>query len=87
MKLREAGPIPPTFDLMRFLSSSIAFMTHLCDVGVYFNEHRIGRVKKSSGTPKTISLPTVMKRSSPLDVMNVRGVQSQRESSACDVYT
>ncbi|KAH0825764.1 hypothetical protein J3R83DRAFT_8923 [Lanmaoa asiatica] len=76
MTLREAGPIPPAFDFMRFLASSITFMVHLNDVAVYFDEHRIGHIKKSPGVAKTIDLPKGLKRSSQSNVMNVKGVQS-----------
>lgn len=86
MTLREAGPIPPAFDFMRFLASSITFMVHLIDVGVYFDEHRIGHVKKSPGVAKAVDLPKGLKRSSQLNIMNIKGVQSHREFSPGNLY-
>ena len=83
MTLREAGPIPPAFDFMRFLASSITFMVYLNDVGVYFDEHRIGHIKKSPGVAKAVDLPRGLKRSSQSNIMNVKGAQSHRESSPC----
>ena len=86
MTLREAGPIPPAFDFMRFLASSITFMVHLNDVSVYFDEHCIGRINKSPGVAKAIDLPRGLKRSSQLNVMNVKAVQSHREFSPCCLH-
>ncbi|KAF8128969.1 hypothetical protein EV363DRAFT_1220883 [Boletus edulis] len=76
MTLREAGPIPPAFDFMRFLTSSITFMVHLNDVSVYFDEHRIGHIRKSPGVAKAVELPRGLKRSSQSNIMNIKGVQS-----------
>ncbi|KIK92678.1 hypothetical protein PAXRUDRAFT_829728 [Paxillus rubicundulus Ve08.2h10] len=75
MTLREAGSIPPAFDFMRFLASSITFMVHLNEVGVFFDEHRIGHIKKSPGLPKALDLPRALRRSSDQKVMNVKGIQ------------
>ena len=80
MTLREAGPIPPAFDFMRFLASSITFMVHLNDVGVYFDEHRIGYIKKSPGVAKAVDIPRGLKRSSQSGIVNVKGAQSHRKS-------
>ncbi|KAG8215924.1 hypothetical protein J3R82DRAFT_7898 [Butyriboletus roseoflavus] len=76
MTLREAGPIPPAFDFMRFLTSSITFMVHLNDISVYFDEHRIGHIKKSPGVAKAVDPPRGLKRSSQSNIMNVKSVQS-----------
>ncbi|KIJ62083.1 hypothetical protein HYDPIDRAFT_176650 [Hydnomerulius pinastri MD-312] len=76
MTLREAGPIPPAFDFMRFLASSITFMVHLKEVGVFFDDYRIGYLKKSPGVAKAVDLPKGLKRSSSLNIMNVKGIQS-----------
>jgi len=83
MTLREAGPIPPAFDFMRFLASSITFMVHLDDIAVYFDEHRIGHIKKSPGVAKAVELPRRLKRSSQSNIMNIKGVQSHCGSSPC----
>ncbi|KAI9569150.1 hypothetical protein HD554DRAFT_2093508, partial [Boletus coccyginus] len=63
MTLREACPIPPAFDFMRFLALSSTFMVHLDDIAVYFDEYRIGHIKKSPGVGKAVDLPKGLKRS------------------------
>ncbi|KAF9219210.1 hypothetical protein BS17DRAFT_798263 [Gyrodon lividus] len=85
MTLREAGPIPPAFDLMRFIASSITFMVHLNEVGVFFDEHRIGHIKKFPGPAKAIDLPKGLRRSSDQNIMNVKSVQSQPISIKAEV--
>ncbi|KAH7882874.1 hypothetical protein F5I97DRAFT_1930497 [Phlebopus sp. FC_14] len=76
MTLREPGPIPPAFDFMRFLASSITFMIYLKEVGVFFDDYRIGHLKKSPGPSKSMDLPKGLKRSSNLNIMNIKGIQS-----------
>ncbi|KAG6375835.1 hypothetical protein JVT61DRAFT_2694 [Boletus reticuloceps] len=76
MTLREAAPIPPLFGILRFLASSVTFMTHLNDVSVYFDEHRIGYIKRSLGVAKDVDLPNGLKRSSESKIMNVMAVRS-----------
>jgi hypothetical protein len=83
MTLREAGSIPPAFDFMRFLASSITFMVHLNEVGVFFDEHRIGHIKKSPGLPKALDLPRGLRRSSDQNVMNVKAIQFCRAFCLC----
>ncbi|KAG9310114.1 hypothetical protein JVU11DRAFT_9726 [Chiua virens] len=85
MTLREAGPIPPAFDFMRFLASSITFMVHLNDVAVYFDEHCIGHIKKSPGIAKSVDFPKGLKRSSQSNVMNIKSVRSHSIRIKADV--
>ncbi|KAF8552603.1 hypothetical protein OG21DRAFT_1443221 [Imleria badia] len=73
--LREAGPIPPALDFLRFLASSITFMVNLRDVGVFVAEHCIGRIKKLPGTVQGVCVSGQLKRSSPLSIMNVKEIQ------------
>ncbi|KAI6015244.1 hypothetical protein F5J12DRAFT_816858 [Pisolithus orientalis] len=78
MTLREPGPIPPAFDLMRFLASSITFMVHLNDVSVYFDRFRIGHLKKSTGVSRTLDIPKGLKKSSGLNIMHIQNIQSHQ---------
>ncbi|KAH0828805.1 hypothetical protein J3R83DRAFT_3253 [Lanmaoa asiatica] len=63
--LREPGQMPGVIDLMRFLATSITFMVHLKDVGVFLNEHCIGHIEKFPGMAKAVDLPVALERSSP----------------------
>jgi hypothetical protein len=80
MPLREAGPIPPALEFMRFLASSITFMVNLREVGVFVDEHCIGRIKKLPGTIKAVGVPGGLKHYTPLNTMNVKKIQCHRES-------
>ncbi|KAF8549066.1 hypothetical protein OG21DRAFT_1500623 [Imleria badia] len=76
MPLREAGPIPPALDFLRFLASSITFMVNLREVGVFVNGHCIGRIKKFPGTVQGVGIPGELRLSSrPLSIMNVKEIQ------------
>lgn len=76
MTLREASPIPPAFDLMRFLASSITFMVYLNDVSVFFDDHRIGHLTKSAGAARVVNIPKGLKKSSGLNIMRIQTIQS-----------
>lgn len=78
MTLREPSPIPPAFDLMRFLASSITFMVHLTDVSVYFDHFRIGHLTKTTGLPQTLDIPKGLKKSSSLSIMHIQNIQSHQ---------
>ncbi|KAF8415202.1 hypothetical protein L210DRAFT_3465017 [Boletus edulis BED1] len=75
LPLREASPIPPPLEFMRFLASSITFMVNLRELGVFFDEHCIGCIKKFPGTIQPVPVPGELKRSSPLNIMNVIELQ------------
>lgn len=79
MELREPTPIPQPFDFTRFLASSITFMRHLLDVSVFLDDKRLSRLTKAPGFPKALSLPKGLKASSPLNTMQVVGIQATRE--------
>ncbi|KAG6375323.1 hypothetical protein JVT61DRAFT_3551 [Boletus reticuloceps] len=83
LPLREASPIPPPLEFMRFLASSITFMVNLRELGVFFDEHCIGCIKKFPGTIQPVAVPGELKRSSPLNIMNVIELQYHRESDLC----
>ncbi|KAI0646791.1 hypothetical protein C8Q79DRAFT_956470 [Trametes meyenii] len=85
MGLREPAPIPPPFDFTRFLASSITFMRHLLDVSVFLNDKRLSRLTKAPGAPKALSIPKGLKPSSPLNTMQVNGIQSTPLSIKAEV--
>ena len=64
---------------MRFLASSITFTVNLRAVGVFFDGHPIGHINKSPEPSQTVDVPKEMERSSPKNIMHVKGVQSYRE--------
>ncbi|CDO69004.1 hypothetical protein BN946_scf184834.g11 [Trametes cinnabarina] len=74
MGLREPTPIPPPFDFTRFLASSITFMRHLLDVSVFLDGNRLSRLTKAPGIPKAVGIPKGLKPSSPLNTMQVAGI-------------
>ncbi|KAL6309180.1 hypothetical protein BKA93DRAFT_925530 [Sparassis latifolia] len=76
MSLREPAPIPRAFDFTRFLASSITFMAHLLEVSVYLDDKRISRLTKEPGLSKSINIPSGLKRSSPLGIMQIKDVQT-----------
>ena len=81
MPLREMGPMPPVLEFMRFLASSITFMVRLSEVGVFVDEHCIGRIKKLPRTVQVVGVSEELQRSSPLNIMNVQDIQCRCESS------
>ena len=83
MTLREPGPMPPAFDLTRFLVSSIAFMTHLLEVSVYFNDKRLVKLSKNYGVSKKVSMLKELKCMSPKGMMNVKSIKTICEFELC----
>ncbi|KAG6379359.1 hypothetical protein JVT61DRAFT_11822 [Boletus reticuloceps] len=73
--LREASPMPPALEFMRFLASSITFMINLREVGVFFDEHCIGCIKKLPGNIRPVVVPRELKCSSSSNIMNVEELQ------------
>ena len=55
-------------------------MVNLREVGVFADEHCIGRIKKLPGTILAVDVPGELKHSSPLSIMNVKEIQCHRES-------
>ncbi|KAG8901739.1 RNA helicase required for poly(A+) mRNA export, partial [Tulasnella sp. 408] len=81
MPLREASPFPGRpVDIARFLATSLTFMRNLCDVSMFFNEHRLVRIKKNAGHPKPLTLPSSSAHLDPrtriAGTMTVKEVQS-----------
>ena len=83
MTLREPCPIPPAFDFTRFLVSSIAFMTHLSEVSVYFDDKRLVKLSKNRGVSKEVPMLKVPKGMSPEGMMNVESIETTREFKFC----
>ena len=79
MTLREPGTIPPALDFARFLVSSIAFMTHLSEVSVYFDDIRLVRLFKHRGVSKKVPMLKEFKGTSPEGMMNVKSIKATRE--------
>lgn len=78
MALREPAPIPVAFDFTRFLASSLTFMSHLCEVSVYFDDKRLVRLHKASGIPRDLGIPKGLNNRSPSGIMTVDNIQSTR---------
>lgn len=76
MTLREPAPIPTPFDFTRFLASSITFMTHLSEINLYFNQHRLACLTKATGHPQELSMPRQIKNTSPKGIMTARRIYS-----------
>ena len=79
MTLREPGPIPPAFDLTRFLVSSITFMTHLSEVSAYFDDKRLVRLSRDCGVSKEVPILNGLTGTSPEGMMNVKAIETMRE--------
>jgi hypothetical protein len=82
MTLREPGPMPPAFDFTRYLVSSIAFMTHLFEVSVYFDDKRLVKLSKDCGVSKEVPVLKGLKGTSPQGMMNVKSIETMREFRA-----
>jgi len=79
MTLRESGPIPPALELIRFLVSSITFMTHLSEVRVYFDDKRLVKLSKDCGVSKKVPMLNGLTGTSPQGMMNVKSIKTMRE--------
>lgn len=78
MPLREHAPIPPAFDLTRFLASSITFMAYLTQVSVHFDDICLAKLSKTSGVTRPLVVPSGLSGSSPNRLMSVVGIKSTR---------
>ncbi len=82
---REPGPIPAALDLTRFLTPSIAFMMHLSEVRVYFDDMRLARLSKNRGVSRVVADATVvngLKGTNAKGIMNVISIDTMREFTA-----
>jgi hypothetical protein len=87
MPLREPAPIPVAFDFVRFLASSITFVTHLREVSVFIDGKRLARLVKEPGIPKIAIIPAGLKTTSPQGTMRVVGVRTTCECILHHVQT
>ena len=78
MVLRDPTPIPSAFDFIRFLASSITFMTHLSEVSVFLDDKRLAKLTKVAGVPMPIEIPRGLQSSSRRGIMNVVDVKTTR---------
>jgi hypothetical protein len=83
MTLRDPGPMPPAFEFTRFLVSSIAFMTHLSEVSVYFDDRRLVKLSKNRGESKEVPMLKELKCMSPEEMMNVKSIETTGEFKFC----
>lgn len=79
MLLREPAPIPPAFDLTRFLTSSITFMTYLQEISVYFNDYCLLKLKKAVGIHQSHQIPRGLSLTSPNKYMSVVSLREIRK--------
>ncbi|KAJ3533672.1 hypothetical protein NMY22_g7241 [Coprinellus aureogranulatus] len=76
MPLREPAPMPVPFDLIRFLTSSITFMTHLRRVSVYLDDKRLARLEKSAGESRLLSVPRGINPRTEHGIMTINNIRS-----------
>lgn len=79
MPLREPAPIPPAFDFVRFLASSITFMVQLREISVFLDDWRLARLVKDPGAPISLTIPKGLKPTSPLNIMHIKSIRSNRK--------
>ena len=75
--------MPPAFNFTRFLVSSIAFMTHLSEVSVYFDDRRLVKLSKNRGISKEVPMLEEFKSVSPKGTMIVESIETTREFKFC----
>lgn len=71
--------MPAAFDFTRFLVNSITFMSHLNEVSVFFDDKRLARLTKASGSPDNVPLLRGLNGHSPQGIMNIKGIQKTRQ--------
>jgi Protein of unknown function (DUF3684) len=81
MPLREPAVIPTPFDFIRFLCSSITFMTSLRKITVFLNDKCLASLEKTVGPSQPLSIPKGLTNRTINGTMIVTGVRSTRELS------
>src|SRR4051794_2406842 len=76
MPLRQPSPIPPIFDLCRFLVSSLAFMVNLKQIGVCVDGVRLSTLTKSVTPPTSLAIPAGFNCTGPGGIMCVDALKS-----------
>ena len=74
MGLWEAAPMPSAFNFVRFLTSSITFMTHLNKVTVWLDGKWLVKLVKDKGLPKELPVLSGFIHTSEAGMMTVRRV-------------
>ncbi|TFK32675.1 hypothetical protein BDQ12DRAFT_739250 [Crucibulum laeve] len=74
--LKDKVPFAKMFEFMRFLSSSIVFMSHLSTVTVYFDDIQLASIIRNIGSRTTVALPPGLKCTAPAHLMELRNVKS-----------
>ncbi|KAK2467792.1 hypothetical protein APHAL10511_000087 [Amanita phalloides] len=72
--LRDPAPMPSAFDLTRFISSSIVFMSRLSQVSIYFDNKCLAKLTKASGIPRELGIPNGLNHVSPQKTMRAKGL-------------
>jgi hypothetical protein len=80
MPLREPAPMPVPFDLIRFLTSSITFMTHLRRISVFLDDKRLARLEKSAGESQLLAVPRGINPRTEHGIMTISNIRSTRKS-------
>ncbi|KAI0077558.1 hypothetical protein K474DRAFT_1750473 [Panus rudis PR-1116 ss-1] len=75
MPLREPMTMPPPFEFVRFLTSSITFVAHLTQVSVLLDGHLLAKIRREHGTPKILPLRPALKAESPHRSMRARSME------------
>ncbi|TFK25484.1 hypothetical protein FA15DRAFT_703591 [Coprinopsis marcescibilis] len=76
MPLREPATMPAPFDFIRFLSSSITFMTSLRKISVFLDDKCLARLEKTVGTSQPMVVPKNLNINTPNKTMTVTGIRS-----------
>lgn len=76
MPLREPAPMPVPFDLIRFLTSSITFMTHLHRISVYLDDKRLARLEKGAGQAHILGVPRGLNPRTEQKTMTINTIRS-----------
>lgn len=78
MPLREPSPMPTPFDLIRFLTSSITFMTHLNRVSVFLDDKRLARLEKTADVSRILLVPKGLNPRTEGGMMTIANISSTR---------
>jgi hypothetical protein len=79
LKKDMQGVVPKPFDLARFLSATMTFMSSVKTISVFFDGWAFLKLTKSRGLPDDIALPSDMHPRSTGDTMQIDTVSVVRE--------
>ncbi|KAG2015943.1 hypothetical protein CC2G_009161 [Coprinopsis cinerea AmutBmut pab1-1] len=85
MPLREPATLPPPFDFIRFLCSSITFMSSLRKISVFLDDKCLATLEKTVGESKAIAVPYGLRTRTTNGTMTVTGVRSTALHIRADV--